>query len=53
MQENYEERLQNSGRYCSITILYQDGPISQEICEVTLNLLKLAEQCWNPLRSKP
>jgi hypothetical protein len=52
MQENYEERLLDSGRYCSIMILHQDGPISQEICEVTLNLLKLAEQCWNPTSLK-
>ena len=33
-------------------ILYQDGPISQQICEVTLNLLQLAEQCWNPTSLK-
>lgn len=52
MQEDYEEKLLNSGTYCSIAILSQDGPICQEVAEVTLNLLKLAEQCWNPTSLK-
>ena len=52
MYEDYEEKLHSSGTFCSIVILYQDGPISQEVCEVTLTLLKLAEQCWNPTSLK-
>jgi hypothetical protein len=52
MSEDYEEKLHNSGRYCSIMILSQDGPICQEVYEITLNLLKIAEQCWNPTSLK-
>ena len=52
MPEDYEEKLHNSGRYCSIMILSQDGPLCHEVYEVTLNLLKLAEQCWNPTSLK-
>ena len=48
MQDDYDERLLGSGAICSIVILSQDGPICKEIYEVTLNLLKLAEQCWSP-----
>lgn len=47
MREDYDEKLQGSGTYCSIVILYQVGPIGKEVCEITLKLLDLAEKCWN------
>jgi hypothetical protein len=52
MPENYDELLLSKGNYCSLAILYQDGPIGKEVCEITLRLLDLAEKCWNPKSMK-
>ena len=52
MHEDYDQILENSGTYHKATILAQDGPISKEVCEITLTLLKLADRCINPTSLK-
>lgn len=35
------------GRWCHFQILTQDGPLSKKVCEVTGDLLRLADTCYS------
>lgn len=47
MNELAERALHGQGRFCSIMVLNQDGPLSNEVCNITMKLLKLADKCWD------
>ena len=34
------------GKWCQFQILTQDGPLSRRVCQVTSDLLRLADQCY-------
>jgi hypothetical protein len=35
-----------SGRWCMFEILDQDGPLSNKVCQVTTDLMRLADKCF-------
>lgn len=36
------------GKWCQFQILTQDGPLASKVCEVTGDLLRLADKCYDP-----
>ena len=47
-QGNAPEETIRVGKWCHFQILTQDGPLSKKVCEVTGDLLSLADKLYDP-----
>jgi hypothetical protein len=46
MDISQEIALHGIGKFCSIMILAQDGPLNPEVARITETLVELVDECW-------